>query len=240
MKDTDEQFAELTNNCSDALLNWAFVFRNALTAAAESMEADPSLDNQLDATIELITELIVLADGLPLPDEPMDPIDVVPLQRLLLAAVEIRNGHPHPLFDPSRASKRFKFKGNASETTIVRRPGRRKSNLRTQMMRAHAVAFVQLLREAGMEVGAAEVLVAKTFTEAGLRGSKAGYISNRTVHTWVVSATRHGDRQDEGRLAEDYRLLWRKRSGGSLNTDQIFGWVTSQARELEKIIKGGL
>lgn len=42
-----QKFARYESEVSPSLLNWAYVFRESLTSAAESIEADATDDNQL-------------------------------------------------------------------------------------------------------------------------------------------------------------------------------------------------
>lgn len=226
----EERFGEFSSVESNLLLNWAYVFRNALTKSAESFEADPSDENQLKELISLVGELIVLADGLPMPDLAMDPLDLVPLQRLLEGLVLIDGGYHDEMLDPARSKGRFRQRNGRFERT----PGRRASSVRERRVRAHGVAFFRLLTATGQKESEAKSLVADVFTQAGLSGHRSDAISRQSVHTWVKEAQELGKRPAEGHLASEYERLWRKQLSGGLTFENVCNCLNTQAQILAK------
>jgi hypothetical protein len=228
MDPSDSVYGEFRSAEVD-LERWAFAYRNALTLAAESLEADPSDKNILSTSIDLLIELAQLSLILPMPDVAMDPLDVVPIQRLLEALVEVQSGAPVRFLDPRHSDARKK---HLSDGRSIRKQGRRFSNLKERRLRAHAVAFVKLLTKTGMKEASAKALVAKVLTEHDLRGRRGGHITRTTVHTWLEDARPSGSRPEEGILATQYERLLSVRTIGSSHSEQIIEWLHERASAL--------
>ena len=173
---------------------WARELRHVLSVTAEEIEADPSLSNQRLALSELMRKLAALTRDLPLPDEPMDELDLAPLKILSVALSDLSNGANHPLF------------------ALKRRAGRTKSSFTQQRERAHAIAFVSLFMEAGTTRAQAEKLVARAFSMEGIVGRGGKAPTENTIHSWFEESRTYGVRPREGDLANEYVNLL-KRSG---------------------------
>lgn len=221
---SEEQFGRF-GSAGFNLGEWAQLFRDALCKSALIAEGVISREKQLSAIIEVVKDIISLSACLPGLEEGVDPLDLVPLQTLLEALVDVQKGHQHMLLDATLSPHRHHTSKTNNEGQLTGVPGRLKLNTKAHRKRCLGVAFTRLLLDAGLKQSLAEQIVAELMTRAGFHGHRSDGISRATIHDWVLKLKSSGALPGDAALAKEYYILMRAQLGPASKLSSIKDFI---------------